>query len=316
MENPKFIAVTGATGFIGSHVSTKLLEAGYSVRLLARVGKAEKLRDFLKRLNANTSEVVEITDIATGDLTAALQGVDAIVHTASPLAGAGDNEYMVNSALGGTLNVLETAWKVGIKKIVVTATYGATFNPGDRVKLWSDITISRHDWGEVDKEEVLQGKYNYLEAYIASKILSEKALWKFAEDHPEVDIATINPPFVYGPYVPEFVPTKSSQLGSNRLLYQLLVGEKGRPSPPQFSPFFCDVRDVGTAHVEALKLAPTKEKQEKRFLISGGVVTWKKTVPFLIAERPQWRDRLPLADDSPERTLCKLDVEPSKQLWV
>ncbi|KAJ7759449.1 hypothetical protein DFH07DRAFT_958049 [Mycena maculata] len=40
--------------------------------------------------------------------------------------------------------------------------------------------------------------------YLATKILAEAAAWKFADDHPSVDLTTINPPFTYCPLHPAF----------------------------------------------------------------------------------------------------------------
>lgn len=45
-------------------------------------------------------------------------------------------------------------------------------------------------WGHTSREEVLSGKLNPLEVYIACKILTERAVWEFAAANPQVDIST------------------------------------------------------------------------------------------------------------------------------
>lgn len=46
------------------------------------------------------------------------------------------------------------------------------------------------DWGDTTEEEILSGKHGSTWEYMASKILAEKATWKFAEEHPSLDVTT------------------------------------------------------------------------------------------------------------------------------
>jgi hypothetical protein len=88
-------------------------------------------------------EIIEITDIVHGQFQDALIGVDAVIHTASPLPGRASPQEMLNvcgfrprhsfeiikliflkywqSAIEGSLNVLRQAEKAGVKKFVVTS---------------------------------------------------------------------------------------------------------------------------------------------------------------------------------------------------
>ncbi|KAK0474180.1 hypothetical protein IW261DRAFT_568200 [Armillaria novae-zelandiae] len=92
-SSPMLIFVTGGTGFIGFHILTHLLDNGYSVRAAARGCKVELLK---KALSVNYSndkfEVVEISDISSGDYSQHLKGVKAIIHAAAPLSGRTDPE--------------------------------------------------------------------------------------------------------------------------------------------------------------------------------------------------------------------------------
>lgn len=45
-------------------------------------------------------------------------------------------------------------------------------------------------WGEVSPEEIVDGTHDPLYVYLGSKILAEKAAWKFAEGNGELDLAT------------------------------------------------------------------------------------------------------------------------------
>ncbi|ETW79541.1 hypothetical protein HETIRDRAFT_477119 [Heterobasidion irregulare TC 32-1] len=168
MSNQRIVVVTGASGNIGSHIVLKLLASGYNVRLLARGLKAEKLRNTIAKDNAHAT-VVEITDIATDDFAVAFKDAYAIIHTASPLAGQADANSSLASALEGSLNVLRQAVKYKVKKFVMTATWAST--------------LERN-------EEVINSTHDPFWVYCATKLLSEKASWKFAAEHPELDVAS------------------------------------------------------------------------------------------------------------------------------
>ncbi|KAF8208125.1 hypothetical protein K438DRAFT_315722 [Mycena galopus ATCC 62051] len=78
--------------------------------------------------------------------------------------------------------------------------------------------LTANDWGTLSKEELLCGKNDPLWDYLATKILSESAAWDFAKRHPSIDLATANPPFVYGPSVPDFLKLNLTRPGSNSMV--------------------------------------------------------------------------------------------------
>lgn len=72
------VVLTGATGFIGSAVLTRLIDAGHSVTAVVR---SEKSRDAAAGAGAS-AVVLDVAD--TGALAEVLRGADAAIHTASP----------------------------------------------------------------------------------------------------------------------------------------------------------------------------------------------------------------------------------------
>ncbi|KAG6807375.1 hypothetical protein H0H93_001649, partial [Arthromyces matolae] len=118
----QLILVTGVTGFIAGHVANQLLAAGYRVRGTTRGDKAKQLTETIK---VPGLEFVRVDDVATDDLSEALKGVYAIAHVASPLPGRTDTDDTLNSAIDGTVHVLKEATKAGIKKLVITSSFGA-----------------------------------------------------------------------------------------------------------------------------------------------------------------------------------------------
>ena len=102
------------------------------------------------------------------------------------------------------------------------------------------------------------------------------------------------------------------------MVYGLIAGEKGRAPPMQLSPYYIDVRDVALAHVKALSLPPSSSpsEYEKRFLIAGGVFSWKEAAAYLAEARPELKERLPSLEGgvgSLPGTVSTIDVAPAKE---
>jgi len=270
-----------------------------------------KLINFAKNPNF---EVVCVDDIAIDDLSAILKGVKCVVHTASPLAGRATAAEGLKSAVDGTMNILKQAFKAGITKFVLTSSWATTMDP-TLDKMCQGVVLTGKDWGTVSEAELLSETQNPFWNYLATKILAESAAWTFAQEHPTVDLCTINPPFIFGPPHPDFPPVERERLGTNGMIYALINGEPGRDMPPQFAPFYCDVRDVAMAHVRSLNAKPL-ENGQKRLLVCGGSFMWKEAVEHLNATRPDLKHRLP----SPETakplpgTLSTTDVSPASAI--
>ncbi|KAG6889933.1 hypothetical protein C0995_013457 [Termitomyces sp. Mi166 len=274
------VLVTGVNGFVGSNVADEVVKAGYQVRGTLRGGTIENFKAAISH-KFPSLEVVQVDDVATADLTDALQGIDAIIHVAVPLpfGGSGPKENL-SIAVEGYVNVLRQAVKAGISKVVITGSWSATID----------------HWGDATEEEFLSGKHadNPMWIYAAAKTLGERAAWKFAANEPSLDLSIIIPPFIFGPYVPGFpLPAAQSALSSNQHIYALLTGVV----PPPLPPLFCDVRDVARAHVSALNLPQaTSNLEDKRFLICGGSLVWKDAIEYLHKARPELKDRIPAID--------------------
>ncbi|KAJ8481632.1 hypothetical protein ONZ51_g5881 [Trametes cubensis] len=287
MSNPTIVLVTGASGFIGAHVTAQLLDAGYYVKGTARGVKLQRLQAVFG--SNKRFEAVELDNIVSGDLAQAMSGVDAIVHLASPLAGRQAPEDALNSAIEGTLNVLRHAVKAGISKIVVTSSWATTLNPS-LAATFAGVTFTEKDWGNTSREDLLTEGRTPLYVYCGTKILAELAGWEFATQHRDLDLATINPPFVYGRPIDGLSTGGGiTSLGSNALIYQLIAGEPGRPLPFQLPPYYCNLP----------KLSAGADVRDKRFIVAGpGVLLWADAVKVVQEERPTLRGRLPSMENA------------------
>jgi len=121
MSKP-IVFITGATGFIGAQITASALRAGYNVKLsVRRDAQIESLRQAFREFPNNQVEFAVIPDYTKAEaFDSALQGVNHVIHVASPLPG-GDGD-LLTPAVKGTTSVLQSASRVSsIQKVVITA---------------------------------------------------------------------------------------------------------------------------------------------------------------------------------------------------
>ncbi|THU99565.1 NAD(P)-binding protein [Dendrothele bispora CBS 962.96] len=296
------IFVSGASGFVGSHVVYQLLEAGYSVRGAARDSKVANLQaafdSFNTHENPNRFKAIDIPDISSSDLTEALKGASGIVHVAAPLPGRADVDTTLKSALKGTLHVLESAHRAGIHKIVMTSSIISFPLPAG--------PYTDDSWNPVTLEEA---RTNQWDTYNYAKTQADKAALEFTKAHPEIDITFFCPNWIFGPLIPppyshRLIPEPSpSALATSGYIYALI-----NPKNEHWilSPGFIDVRDVARAHVLALS-SQYRYPQQRMLLKAPEPSSWKKAIEFLEARFPEIRGRLANKDEAPGDEWAKED---------
>jgi len=172
----------------------------------------------------------------------------------------------------------------------------------------------------ITKEEALASG-DPLKIYAAAKKYAELTVWEWAEAHPHVEVTirklhciqrqhslvkrfTVFPPWIFGPYAPEFYPLSPQNHSSNKYLYGL-VNPEGRIAG---NAPYVDVRDLAKAHVNALKSPPTSKVGRKRVVIaSPQQIDGKKALEILAEKRPQLKPRLikrQLPENTPEKYGC------------
>ncbi|MBL7999538.1 MAG: NAD-dependent epimerase/dehydratase family protein [Candidatus Kapabacteria bacterium] len=107
------VLLTGATGFVGSHIADTLLERGHAVR--ANIRKSSNLR----WLDGKPIELVDASLSDVGSLENAVAGVDAVIHCAGLTAARNAEEFMQGNK-GGTENILRAVMAANptLKKFV------------------------------------------------------------------------------------------------------------------------------------------------------------------------------------------------------
>jgi len=288
------VLVTGASGFVGSHVVDELLRNGYSVRGAVRSHNVERVsKSYASFGDRFTTTVIE--DIATSELSPALKDVNAIIHVASPLSHSGSPRGILDTAISGTTRVLEAALAAGVKQLVVTASIASL---GSQEDLWKDHVITEKSYNTLTFEDALRPDAPAFLVYMTSKGLADLAVREFKLAHPEIDLTTIHPSYIYGPHGSGQV-VNSPATGTNQYVYALISGPPDdRPllhADPAVRgpPHSVDVRDVARAHVLALKVPPSPN-ETKRFILSSNTTPWTEVIEFLAKARPELKERLPV----------------------
>jgi NAD dependent epimerase/dehydratase len=220
------VLVTGAGGFIGSHVTELLLQEGHYVRALARYNSRNDighLREVPESMRQRLD--VKLGDVADPFLAGHLvEGCDVVLHLAAligiPYSYVAPASY-VSTNISGTLNVLEACRRAKTPRVVVTSTsevYGsAVYTP-------------------MDERHPLQGQSPYAASKIAADKLAESYFRCF--DLPVVILRPFN----------TFGPRQSARAVIPTILAQTLSGadeiELGSLSPKRDLTFVSDTADA------------------------------------------------------------------------
>jgi nucleoside-diphosphate-sugar epimerase len=173
--------VTGAAGFIGSHVVERLVEAGHSVRGMVRTAAQEAT---VRNLGAEPVRG-DVTQPAT--LRAAANGMDTVIHAAARVTDWGEWPAFESATVRGTLNTLRSAADAGVRRFVLVSSVAVYDNRvGDRLHVVPEDTPHN---GVGDR---LLGHYS------RAKVLAEEAALEF-RGRGEFEVTAVRPAWVYGP---------------------------------------------------------------------------------------------------------------------
>ena len=180
----KSVLVTGAGGFIGSHLVERLVELGARVRALVRYNSRNDwgLLELLPTPIKNEIEVVlgDLTD--PHSTTRVVQGQEIIFHLAAligiPYSYIAPAHYIASNC-GGTLNLLEAARQQGVERFVHTST---------------SETYGTAQYTPIDEAHPLRGQSPYAASKIGADKLAESYYLSFG-----VPVVTLRPFNTFGP---------------------------------------------------------------------------------------------------------------------
>lgn len=203
MKN-KNVLVTGADGFIGSHLTEELVKEGYKVRAFAYYNSFNNWgwldilpKEILKEIDVFTGDIRDI-----GGVKEAMRGIDTVYHLAAliaiPFSYHSPDAY-VDTNIKGTLNVLQTARDFKTSRVLVTSTsevYGtAKYVP-------------------IDENHPYQGQSPYSATKIGADRIAESFYRSF-----DLPVTIVRPFNTYG-------PRQSSRAVIPTIITQLLAGKE------------------------------------------------------------------------------------------
>lgn len=260
MKTKKPVCVTGASGFIASHIVKQLLEQGYRVR--GTVRKSSQNYPFLLALPgaAEQLELVEADLLAAGSYDKAVEGCDYVMHTASPYKNKVKNPQtdLVDPAVNGTETLLESCLKSDcVKRVILTSSIAAITDEPDSTKIFTE-----KEWNTMSSLD--RNPYHY------SKTVAELAAWDFImKKRPAFDLVAINPFMVIGPSLGPSLNT------TNEMIRDIMIGVY--PGIMDINWGFIDVRDVARAHI----LAMETDTASGRYLCSAEALHMRDLVALL-----------------------------------
>ncbi len=252
--------VTGATGFIGSHVARVLAQQGAELRLLVRSGS--DLRN-IQELKAERA-IGDLGD--AGSLKKAMVGCDVLFHVAADYRlWIPDPDQMYRSNVEGTRAILEAARENGVRRVIYTssvATMGFTSN-GHSANEDSPVSLD-----------------NMIGHYKRSKFMAEKIAIEASRSG--MDVVVVNPTTPVGERDIRPTPT-------GRIVVDFL--KKKFPAYVDTGLNLVDVGECARGHVAALE----KGRSGERYILGGENLTLKQILDKLaaITGLPSPRIRVP-----------------------
>jgi dihydroflavonol-4-reductase len=216
------VLITGATGFIGNHVTRLCLEKGDEVRVMVMPGEDRS------PLNGMDVEFVEGNLLDPASLVRAVQGVEQLYHLAALFAiWTKDPDLHFKINVDGARSMLEAAKEAGVQKIVFTSSVAAIGIVGN---------------GGYATEKTAFNSWPWASEYILSKFISHQMVKGMVSEGLPVTIVMPGMPFGPGDRMP--TPTGT-------MILRTLKGKMKN----YWDGGVCavDVRDVAAGHVLAME---------------------------------------------------------------
>jgi nucleoside-diphosphate-sugar epimerase len=281
-EEDRHVFVSGAGGFIGGHITKRLLTWGFTVHGTVRnVKDAKKRYDWLYAFETKPDQLqlfpADLYNFES-DWRAGVKGCQFAIHTLNLMPETNkpdgtenttDDDFII-PAKHAMEKILDACRAEKVQRVIYLSTIGAM-----NWELWdkdcapkNDVIISTgDDWTPLTHDK-------YVPSYIKAKTVCERQFWDYVDKYEKpFEAVTCHPTLVIGPVL------HARANGSLRVISAILTGE----FPFQFDIHWSltDVRDIAAGLHLAL-LAPKADGQ--RHLFSGEGM-WQKDLAALIHDK-------------------------------
>src|SRR5580693_10437162 len=258
------VFVTGATGFLGSHVARVLSDQGADLRLLVR--PTSNLKN-LEGLGSGTGSGNTRAETATGDLRdqasleKAMAGCEVVFHVAADYRlWVRDPAEMYRSNVEGTRSVLEAARKQGVRRVIYTSSVATMGFNSIRRNAADHVAVGVADEDSPVSLAEMIGHYK------RSKFMAEQVAFEAAKSG--VDVVVVNPSTPIGERDIKPTPT-------GRIVVDFL--KRKFPAYVETGLNLVDVRECARGHVAAME----KGRSGERYILGGENLTLKQILDKL-----------------------------------
>jgi dihydroflavonol-4-reductase len=239
------VCVTGATGFVGAQVASKLVAAAHDVRVTVRD------RRRLRALEGLEVESVQANVLDRRALRRAFAGCELVFHSAGLVASRPESEVWRVNAIAPRL-VIEAAARAGVRRVVVTSSVGA---------------LGPARGGRAANEHNLWPEDGTGLIYTDAKHEGELAAFE-AGDRLGLEVISVNPAYVLGAALNRSIAGETS----TRIVANYLRGRL--PAVVDSHTNIVDVEDVAQGHV----LAGRKGRPGERYILGGDNLRWSEVI--------------------------------------
>lgn len=266
---PKTVFITGATGFIGSHIARRYLSAGYRVEALTRQqGHTGLLTDMANQIIWHEGDIMDIPSLEMSIRAGRGSGAIDVIHAAAVVSfSSKDREQMARINAEGTANVVNVCLKVGIRKLGYVSSVAALGRPAKKNHSNEPVRI--------DESQKWEDSPNNSE-YAKSKYRAELEVWRGVAEG--LSAVMVNPSIVLG---------EGDWTRSSVQLFKYVHDEK--PFYPAGLVNYVDVLDVAES---LFRLMEADSIQDERFILNAGTIPYKDLLIQMAAalhkRPPRW----------------------------
>ncbi|MHA2280528.1 MAG: NAD-dependent epimerase/dehydratase family protein [Promethearchaeota archaeon] len=264
------VAVTGASGYVGSHVVIALMKRGYTVHACVTELNNPEKTDHLLTLNggdySGQLKLFSANLLEKGSYDTPFKDCIAVLHAGTPMGygGANNPRQIYDGALNGTRNVLNSVKKVGtVKRFIYTSSFSAIHH-----RMSSGYVFTEKDWASDNRENDPNWTPMRIDedgdiAYSMAKVECEHMANQIAEKDGRFDVISVCPIVVLGPLL--------SRVHERVDSWQWWLGRMltGKTCERQWNALWniVDVRDVGES--QALMIESDVCKNGWRYQLSA-----------------------------------------------